>query len=85
MQKGLVHQPFERPEKRAPGWLGYIGDEILSSYIGIIRTLQRLLESRTQIRFDQEVGSDLWEVSSALPLQTGERLFGKVWTRSAWW
>ena len=36
VQKGLVHQPFERPEKRAPGWLGYIGDEILSSYIGII-------------------------------------------------
>ena len=32
MQKGLVHQLFERPEKRAPGWLG---DEILSSYIGI--------------------------------------------------
>ena len=30
------NQPFERPEKRAPGWLGYIGDEILSSYIGII-------------------------------------------------
>ena len=23
-------------EKRAPGWLGYIGDEILPSYIGII-------------------------------------------------
>ena len=23
-------------EKRAPGWLGFIGDEILSSYIGII-------------------------------------------------
>ena len=21
-------------EKRAPGWLGYIGDEILPSYIG---------------------------------------------------
>ena len=30
------NQPFERPENRAPGWLGYIGDEILSSYIGII-------------------------------------------------
>ena len=23
-------------EKRAPGWLDYIGDEILASYIGII-------------------------------------------------
>ena len=23
-------------EKRAPGWLGFVGDEILSSYIGII-------------------------------------------------
>ncbi len=23
-------------EKRAPGWLGYIGDDILPSYIGII-------------------------------------------------
>ena len=23
-------------EKRAPGWLGYIGDEKLPSYIGII-------------------------------------------------
>ena len=23
-------------EKRAPGWLGYIGDEILPRYIGII-------------------------------------------------
>ena len=23
-------------EKRAPGWLGYIGDEILPMYMGII-------------------------------------------------
>ena len=23
-------------EKRAPGWLGFLGDEILNSYIGII-------------------------------------------------
>ncbi len=23
-------------KKRAPGWLGYIGDEILPSYMGII-------------------------------------------------
>ena len=23
-------------EKRAPGWLGFVGDEILPSYIGII-------------------------------------------------
>ena len=27
---------FFSNEKRAPGWLGYIGDEILSRYIGII-------------------------------------------------
>ena len=40
VQKGLVHQPlFQRPEKRPPGWLGYIGDEILSSYIGIVNDM----------------------------------------------
>ena len=40
MQKGLVHQPlFQRPEKRPPGWLGYTGDEILSSYIGIVNDM----------------------------------------------
>ena len=25
-------------EKRAPGWLGYIGDQRLPSYIGIIKS-----------------------------------------------
>ncbi len=31
---GKCHQVSN--EKRAPGWLGYIGDEKLPSYIGII-------------------------------------------------
>jgi len=27
---------LHEPQKRAPGWLGYIGDEILPTYMGII-------------------------------------------------
>ena len=36
VKDGLLSETGERPEKRAPGWLGYIGDEILPRYIGII-------------------------------------------------
>ena len=32
----LCHIRYMSNEKRAPGWLDYIGDEILPSYIGIL-------------------------------------------------
>ena len=36
LQEGYSPGFYLSHEKRAPGWLGFIGDEILSSYMGII-------------------------------------------------
>ena len=59
-------------EKRAPGCLGYTGDEILPSYVGIILNHYKEQPTREKNLLQKAVVSETWDVVE-VPLPTSKQ------------